>query len=387
MLKKCLVAICLLMVFGIWLHSSFGLPYVFRVMVYQDAGPDDFLWKPRFQLQPAENTASLVRSPKEDAVQSAFTKAGGFSSLDDFMAETDASALLVVQNGALIYERYYNAHAPDDPIATFSISKSVFSVILGRLAANSDGLDLSEHLVNSVPELAGKEPSFDPITLGALLDMRSGLGFENQVAFPFYNQDKPLVYYATDLRSVLTKRPQVADPVGTFRYNDYGPNLLALALERQQNIDWQKLVQSQIWDVIGAEHPATWSTDNTGFPLVESGLAAVPVDLARFGYAVLENSDVTGANLLPQHWHHRSTHLDASTDQPVLTDPDWYYRNLWWMMPHTDATLNVAAIGNLGQFVFICPSKSLVVVRTGTGKNGMRDRDFTNLFGQFCALL
>lgn len=380
----CFVALALLLAM---LHWSYGLGYVYRVLLYQNPDTETFRRKPSISLVPAQQVRVLIRELSNDEVQSAFYNSRTKMPLETLMTENGSTSLLVVRDGKLIFERYYNGHKAEDLAASFSVTKSAFSILFGRVIGQNDEINLHQSITDFIPELAERNPKFQSVTLATLVDMRSGIGFDSDVGFPFFTEDETLVYYAGDLRRTLLKHPEMADVTGQFLYNDYGPNLLAFALERATNSDWGKILQDELWEVIGAEYPALWSSDYNGFPLVESGLVATPLDLARLGVAMLANTTSNGSRLLGDEWYLRSTKFDPSGHPPAYSDPDWYYRTLWWQLPRENETPDYSAMGHLGQYVYICPANGIVIVRTGREHGDMSDTDFLALFGNVCKQL
>ena len=53
------------------------------------------------------------------------------SSLEALADDTGMAALLIMQDGELVYERYFNGNAPDSLQLTFSLSKSYVATLVG----------------------------------------------------------------------------------------------------------------------------------------------------------------------------------------------------------------------------------------------------------------
>lgn len=359
-------------------HGSYGLDYVVRVYVHQESSPDDYRWKPSVRLRASAVGAELVRQPDPLSVRVALEADSRIQNLDAFLHRTGSTALIVAKERQVIFEGHYNGHQPGELVPTFSASKSVFSALVGRAVDRGYLAALDDAITRYVPELADRDHRFNKITLAHLIDMRSGLSFHDEVTFPFFDADKPLVYYATDLRRTLLTRTRISREPGSFHYGDYDPNLLALALERGAKQPWQRLLQTELWDALGARHDALWSTDQRGFPMVESGLAAAPVDLARLGIAMLDSAGPGG--LVSTSWHERSTlPLKPLPDDTGQSGP-WHYQNGWWLLPRREGPADFCAIGRFGQYVYVSPAHRVVIVRTGIDRGGLQDTDFIEIF-------
>lgn len=356
-----------------------GLDYVIRVYVHQDADPDDFLWKPHIVLAPSPQPRSLPRAIDAARVFAAFHEADPrISDLEGFMSANGTTALIVVSDGRILFEGHYNGHETGQEAAAFSVSKSVMSILLARAVERGD-LAMSDAITDFAPSLKARDARFDAITISHLLGMRSGLAFDDEVAFPFFNEDKPRIYYANDLRRTVLLNTRIQGAPGQFLYNDYNPNLIGLALERATGRPLGDVLTGDLWRHVGAAYPARWSTDYQGFPLMDSGLAAAPIDLARIGQAMLESIQQP-AQLSPQPWSRELIAPDQETSATPMDGRHWVYRAGWWLVPRSSTANDIVAIGNFGQYIYISPENRVVIVRSGVGRGDLGDDDFTAIF-------
>jgi CubicO group peptidase (beta-lactamase class C family) len=136
----------------------------------------------------------------------------GRSSFDDLVADNDTRALVVLQHGAIVYERYFGGVTAGTLLPAFSMSKTFAAVLLG--AAQRDGLvaSVDERLVDFVPALAAR-PGYRDITIEHLLRMTSGIDFEEE------SVSGGVLYYTADLRA-RTLAYDVRWPPG--RHYQYG---------------------------------------------------------------------------------------------------------------------------------------------------------------------
>ncbi len=313
------------------------------------------------------------------AITNAFTQALGDESVDQFMARTNTNSLVALQGGQIAFERYAAGVAPDTPQPVFSVSKSVLSLLVGQALAASYFHSLDDPITRYLPELRERDARFDQITLGNLLDMRSGIAFSDDLSFPFITNDAPLVYYASDLRSVVLTRTRIEAEPGAFNYNDYNPNLVALALERAVGAERLAEMRAQLWSALGAEDDAQWSVDNEGFAYWESGLVATPRDLAKIGLLVLQTREQSSP-LLTSEWRARISSAPVPANVTEFNGRQWGYRAGWWLIVRPDGRHDIAAIGRFGQMIYVSPSNDVVIVRTGADENAPEDGDLTALF-------
>ena len=95
-------------------------------------------------------------------------------SLEKFMSETKTNAFLVIKDGKLVYENYFNGKDKNTLLPTYSVAKTLTSIMIGQLIS-AGKLKESDTFVSILPEYkVGTD--FDKVTIRDLLDMNSGIG-------------------------------------------------------------------------------------------------------------------------------------------------------------------------------------------------------------------
>lgn len=352
--------------------------YVLRVLYYRDANVDDFRWKQAAPV-PASSKPRPLTPMIDPAVEAAFGRALEGESLDAFMTRTGTRSLLVVRPGQLLLERYSDATAADTPQAVFSVSKSVLSLLIGQALSTGKLSSLEVPVTTILPSLAERDARMKDITLAQLLDMRSGLAYEDELSFPILNNDAPLVYYAGDLRRVLLEKARPASAPGPFHYNDYNPNMLAWAVGEAVDDATLARPRAALWEQLGAEDEASWSVDDTGFPYWESGFVATPRDLAKLAASLIGDPQ-QDSTIFPTAWRERVTRYQPKTHPAVYDGRQWSYRGGWWLVLRPDGNHDFAAIGRFGQFIYVSPANGIAFVRTGGDAVVPGDGDLASLF-------
>lgn len=317
----------------LWWHAGWDIRYLARVLWHRDSSTHDLEWKAQRGI--------AAHRPRP-------WQTGGACPAD--LATTGALAYVIVRHGVLTCEWYGNDGVRGRPAMAFSVSKIVTSLLVSR-----SGLPLDTPITQYIPELAERDARFGKITLANLLDMRSGIEFNEDTHFPWVDQDAPAVYYASDLARTIVARPVIeAMPGEKFVYNDYAPNLNGLAIQRATGQDVIAATQ-RLWDELGAEDPAAWLVDGKGFAWHESGFVVTARDLARIGQFVLDRPD--------DPWTMRS--WIASPTVETFAGTAVGYRNAWWTL---DGTL--VAMGRWGQVMVVDPKTDTVIVRMGWDGGG-----------------
>jgi CubicO group peptidase (beta-lactamase class C family) len=330
-----------------WLNAVDILDYrVFPSRTIQNAPPV-------FHFPAPGDRAALL--PRLDQVVP--EGAGAGETLDRFLERNGTTAFLVIRDGQLLFERYYNGFTHDAVCTSFSTAKSFVSALLGIALDERliEGLD--DPLVRYLPELDAAQ--FANISLRHLVSMSSGLKYNLHGFLPW--QDEPRVYYSPDLRRLATQARRAEPPGVRFQYNNYNLLLLGLLLERVSGGSVSAYLQEKIWQPLGMEAPASWSLDSpqSGMEKMESGLNAWAIDFAKFGQLYLQGGGWGGRQIVPESWVRQSTTLEPGAK--------WTnYKYLWWLPRSGQGRF--MAVGNLGQFIYVAPDKRCVIVRFGRGR-------------------
>lgn len=193
------LALVAFFLFLLW-RASWDVRYLARVLWHRDSSTRDLTWKDR--------RAITARHPQP-------WKLAGTCPPDlaPTLAADHALAFVIIRDGALACEWYGNGGARDQPVMAFSVSKVITSLLLAR-----SHLPLDSSITTYLPELAARDPQFTKITLADLVDMRSGIAFDEDTHFPWVDQDAPRVYYASDLEHAILAHPMIATAHGPFTY-------------------------------------------------------------------------------------------------------------------------------------------------------------------------
>ncbi len=274
---------------------------------------------------------------------------------DKYLEANKTVAFLIIKNDTIQYEKYFNGYDEQSIVPSFSMAKSITSILVG--CAIDDGLikSVEEPITNYLPELA--ENGFDKVTIKHLLQMTSGIQFNESYVNPF--GDAASFYYGRDLRKRLSKVKLKTEPGRQFEYVSGNTQLLGLVLERSlKNRTITSYLQQKIWTPLGMEYDASWSIDRkeNGLEKTFCCVNARARDFAKIGRLYKNKGNWNGKQIVSRKWVEESTKLDT-TEGSV-----GYYQYQWWLpKPNED----FMAEGHLGQFIYVNPAKDLVIVRLG----------------------
>ncbi|MBE8719831.1 serine hydrolase domain-containing protein [Sphingobacterium pedocola] len=274
---------------------------------------------------------------------------------DTFLAEHESVAFMIIHNDSIKYENYFRGYDQSSVVPSFSMAKSVTSILIG--CAIDDGLigSVDEPITKYIPELS--KNGFDEVTIKHLLQMTSGLKFNEGYYNPF--GEVATFYYGINLRKAIKKLKLKDTPGNKFEYVSGNSQLLGLVLERALvNKTISQYLEEKIWRPLGMEYDTSWSLDRkkNGLEKTFCCVNAVARDYAKIGRLYLHEGNWNGKQLVPTDWVKTSTKIDT------IAGSASYYQYQWWLPSKSG---DFMAQGILGQYIYVNPDKNLVIVRLG----------------------
>ena len=274
---------------------------------------------------------------------------------DKFVEKNNTVAFLLIKNDTIQYEKYYNKYQKESIVNTFSVAKSILSILIG--CAIDEGLiqSVNEPITNYIPEL--KKNGFEKVTIKHLLQMTSGIKFNESYANPL--GEASLFYYGQRLKKKMMKMKLEHLPGTKFEYKSGNTQLLGWVLERAlKNKTNTQYLQEKLWTPLGMEYDASWSIDQEkeGIERTFCCFNTRARDLAKIGRLYLNKGNWNGKQIVSEKWVQESTKIETTEGS------DKGYQYQWWLpTPGKD----FLAAGVLGQFVYVNPAKNIIIVRLG----------------------
>jgi len=314
--------------------------------------------------------------PAEVPVASAAERAIDQATLDEAVAwasANDSHSLLVWHNGALQLEQYFPGYDRNTRSPTQSMHKSVLALVIG--VAISDGF------IASVDDPAGrylKEWAKDPrgaITIRQLLQQANGLDFPT---LDLASGGEFLSLMLGDrLAEVVLSQPLATTPGTFFEYNNVGPEVLGIILERATGRRYADYLSESLWSKIGADDAqVTLDSEENRLARVFCCLDATARSWLQVGLLYLNGGMANGEQIVPASWMREVT-------TPSPANPNYGYLT-WLGTEHVPIRSYNSKAGSTashsepfaapdviyfdgfgGARVYVIPSVSLVIVRTG----------------------
>lgn len=323
---------------------------------------------PTAHVQHARVPMPLPAASTLDPDKVQFTVDGTTLSLSDYLRRTYTDGFIVIHDGKIVYEGYFNSYTPHQTHAWASMTKSVTGLIAAQLI-DEGKLDPEAKLSAYVPELAGTP--FGEATVQQNLDMEvpvsypadlpPDLGLFGAVGFIPRRSDAPDSIY--DFLKVTHATPNVTAGK-VWYYQNGSPEAVSWALRRITGLPWSEMVSRSVWQKI-AEDDGDVVVDRTGTEMASGGFNTTLRDAARFGE--LMRKGAAGA----------STQFPVSSIRLALkpTDnagafakgnlaagrPGYSYHDYWYQV--NDGERSFAAGGRFGQSILVNPKAGITIVK------------------------
>ena len=270
-------------------------------------------------------------------------------------------SLIVFHRDTLRRERYFRGTRAEQPANIKSASKSVISALVGIAMARGHIRDLRQPLAELLPAETRGLDSARVITVEDLLTMRAGLRSTS------FDQYGAFVSSRNWVRHALT-RPVVAPrgDGGPMIYSTGSTHILSAVLTRATKQSTWAFGRRSLAPLGIRLRP--WTTDPQGVFFGGNEMRMTPREMLAFGRLYLDGGRAPdGTQLLPRAW------IDSSW--VPRTTSSWSgnaYGYGWWIREAHGHRVYFAW-GYGGQFIFVVPSASLVVVATSDPTPERRD--------------
>lgn len=283
-------------------------------------------------------------------------------------------SMLVVHDGSLVFERYYNGYGPDNPHDIRSATKSITSLLTGiaieRGAIAGVDTPLMDLLGTGYPEIDDK----GDIRLDHLLTMSSGLDCDDSDRSTRGQEDR--MYRSGDWVEYFLTLSRPHAPGDVTRYCTGGVVALGEAISAATGRDFAAFADDVLFGPLGIRN-VRWARFDEGRKVDTGGhLLITPRGMAKIGMLVLDEGEWRGERLVSADWIARSV-------QPRTRINGEPYGYLWWRntLRFGDTEVDViSARGNGGQVIFIVPEYDLVAVFTAGYYNSDETQLVYNIF-------
>ena len=281
---------------------------------------------------------------------------------NDALAGPGVRAIVVVDHGRIVAERYAPGFTASTPLLGWSMTKTVMAGVIGMLV--KDG----KLKLDQAGLWPGATDGREHIRVADLLAMSSGLQWNE--AYGAVSDVTGMLYLQPDMAAFARAQP-LAHPVGeVWSYSSGTAVILSRIAQESAGEDLLGFINSRLFAPLGISS-ATIESDEHGTPVGSSYMYATARDWARYGQFLLQDGVWQGQELLPSGYV-------TMMATPVPASDGQYGQGQTWLWGsdavtpgvNPDAAFDIPSdafwmSGHDGQSVCIIKSRQMVIVRLG----------------------
>ncbi|WP_415325132.1 serine hydrolase domain-containing protein [Chryseobacterium sp. MMS23-Vi53] len=275
----------------------------------------------------------------------------------DDLKQSNTASYIVVKNGKLIHEQYWNGYNQLSHTNSFSMAKAVTVMLLGKALEEGKIKNIDDKFSDYFDEFKDK-PFAKNLTLKNLAQMESGLNWDEDYKNPFLPNAK--AYYGRSLLKATFSRKFKENPGERFEYQSGSTQLLGFAVKKAINQSLASYLSEKFWTPLGMEQNAEWSTDESGMEKTYCCIHSNSRDFAKLGQLFLDEGKVGDKQIL---------NLDFINQMrtPTKNSEEIYGMGFW--INNDNPIKHYYFLGLQGQYIIMIPEHKMVIVRTGSYNN------------------
>ncbi len=275
-------------------------------------------------------------------------------------------SLLVIKNGYLIAEDYFNEGSVEQKDRLQSVTKSFTSALVGIALKQGYLSSIDQKMLDFFPEVADQitDRRKEQITIRHLLQMRAG--------YPWEETDPALWegLLSGHYPPLIQEFPLLTDPGTEFHYSNLSSNWLGIIVDRATGTNLKAYAEENLFLPIGVE-AGEWGTDAEGHNNGCGDLHLTARDATKFGLLYLNKGEYKGNQVVPADWVHDSLQrysddINATGGFPAnwgLSISDIGYGYQWWPARAGEHHFDFAW-GHGGQLIVLLEELDMVIVVT-----------------------
>ena len=296
-----------------------------------------------------------------------------------YLEQWPVTGLLIARDNHILVERYRFARQPSMRLQSWSMAKSVTSLLLGICLDRGLIASFDDTAALYLPELAGT--LHGETSLRHLANMCSGADVvharDNAVLYP-----GALLGRDPDIARTVAGWNRRSEHAGTrFNSNELCPLTLGMVMRRVTGGSLSAFAEQVLWQPLGAEGAATWLTDARGAEFNSIGFAARLRDWARLGQLVAQRGRGSdGRAIVSEAWINECTswsEMDAPVRHGRVRLTQGYKALFWHARPDGSRP---AMHGHHGQRVLIDLPTRTVLVHTAVDQQGAWEPELLDMF-------
>ncbi|MEA4842034.1 MAG: serine hydrolase [[Clostridium] symbiosum] len=278
------------------------------------------------------------------------------------------AGIVVEKNGVRLYENYFNGYTANHAVHVASVTKSIFSVLLGIAIEQGYIRNIEQKVLEFFPEyhIQTGEKTIQRITLKNLLNMTAPYKYQVEPYEMFFASQNPL----QDALDFLGGD----SPIGEFNYSavggthilsgiltnatgqsalEFGKKCLFEPLGINVNQNVILLNKEEHISIMNDKNTRGWVVDPQGRNMASWGLFLTPSDMSKIGN-LYQNCGIWGdKQIIAEKWIAESTREQSRC-------AEWGnlgYGYLWWIIDKD----SYGALGDGGNVIYVNRKRNIVV--------------------------
>jgi CubicO group peptidase (beta-lactamase class C family) len=284
-------------------------------------------------------------------------------------AYKDVASIVVIKDGRLLIEEYFNGATRDTLHDTRSVGKSFASALMG--IAINDGYIKSENQTlkdfYDLRKFANYSPKKEGVTIKSLLTMSSGFDADDNDEKSPGNEEN--MYPTSDwVKFALDLPMDDKKEVGkNWNYFTAGVVVLGDIINKSVPAGLEKYANDRLFKPLGIEK-YEWQYTPKKVPSTAGGLRMRSLDFARFGQLYKNGGSWDSVQIIPRGW------VDKTFAKYLALpfDDNGFYGYLFWNVTFDVKGKQYEAFyctGNGGNKIYVFKDQPLVIVITATAYN------------------
>lgn len=277
-------------------------------------------------------------------------------------------SLLVVKEGKLLFEKYYQGWKIDSVHQAQSMTKSIVSTLLGLAMQQGFVKSTEDSVVSYFSQYKDVSDAHKSIKISDLLTQRHGLKWSERPWNSPDNTWRNLLSYSGDWYEQILKTEMAVQPGTQFNYSNAAPVLISGIVQNASGLNIDQFAKKYLFDPLDIGKYRFWQ--GNGGPQ-NNGMAMILLtsrDIAKVGQLYLQNGVWKGRQLLAEEFVAKATSsiVKKAEGNPLYKSYDYGY--FWWINPVSRDQKKYEvflARGAGGQLLIVEPKRELIVVITG----------------------
>lgn len=275
----------------------------------------------------------------------------------DDLTQSNTASFLVIKDGKLLHQQYWNGYNELSKTNSFSMAKAVTVMLFGKALEEGKIKNIDTNFSEFYDEFKLK-PFGKDLTLKHLAQMESGLNWDENYRNPFLPNAR--AYYGRSLLKATFSRPFKEKPGERFEYQSGSTQLLGFAVKKAVNQSLSSYLSEKFWIPLGMEQNADWSVDESGMEKTYCCIHSNSRDFAKLGQLFLDDGKVGDQQIL---------NLDFIEQMRTPTEKSDEIYGMGFWINHDNPIKHYYFLGLQGQYIIMIPEHKMVIVRTGSYNN------------------